>query len=73
MYELLRSLSSRRLVLEQVPAATLSLAVAEVFFKFHSFLLECLAFLVTWFVIDAAGHLLRWVVGGRALRARPPS
>jgi hypothetical protein len=41
-----------RLVLEQGPALLLSLVIAELFYKFHSFLLETGAFLVTWFVID---------------------
>ena len=30
-----------------------SFAVAEAFYKFHSFTLECLAFLATWYVADA--------------------
>jgi hypothetical protein len=52
MYTLLRSMSRKRLLSEQLPALTLALAVAEVFYKFHSFLLECVAFLATWFVLD---------------------
>ena len=52
MYTLIRSISTRRLFLEQLPALTLSLAIAELFYKFHSFLLESIAFLFTWFVID---------------------
>jgi hypothetical protein len=28
--------------------------VAELFYKFHSFTLECLAFLATWYVFDFA-------------------
>lgn len=52
MYTLLRSLSLKRLLSEQLPALGLALLVAEVFYKFHSFLLECTAFLATWFVLD---------------------
>jgi len=52
MYTLLRSLSLKRLLSEQLPAFGLALFVAEVFYKFHSFLLECGAFLATWFVLD---------------------
>ncbi len=29
-----------------------SFLIAEFFYKFHSFSLECAAFLVTWFVLD---------------------
>lgn len=54
MYTLIRSISIRQLLLEQVPALTLSFLVAEMFYKFHSFTLECLAFLATWWVFDAS-------------------
>lgn len=53
MYTLFRLLPAKRLVAEQVPALALAWIVAELFFKFHSFTLECGAFLATWFVLDA--------------------
>ena len=53
MYTLIRSLTLRSLVTEQVPALGVSLVIAEVFYKFHSFMLECIAFLATWFIIGA--------------------
>ena len=53
MYTLLRLLPVERLVYEQVPALTFAWIVAELFFKFHSFTLECAAFLATWFILDA--------------------
>ena len=52
MYSLIRSLPRRRLLSEQVPAFGSSLLIAELFYKFHSFLLETAAFLATWFVVD---------------------
>ncbi len=52
MYSLIRALPGRRLLSEQVPAFGSSLLIAELFYKFHSFLLETGAFLATWFVID---------------------
>lgn len=42
---------------EAVPLI-LSLAIAEFFYKFHSFLLECVAFLVTWYVMSAAYNII---------------
>ena len=30
----------------------LSIGIAELFYKFHSFTLECLAFLATWYLVD---------------------
>lgn len=53
MYTLFRLLSVKRLAYEQVPALTFAWIIAELFFKFHSFTLECAAFLATWFMLDA--------------------
>ena len=53
MFELLRSSPLRHLLPRQAPALALSLLVAELFFRFGSFTLECLGFLATWFVLDA--------------------
>ena len=58
MYTLMRLRPLRRLLMEQVPALLTALIVAEVFYKFHSFTLECLAFLATWYVVDAAIQLV---------------
>jgi hypothetical protein len=52
MYTLLSQLPIKRLVYEQVPALALAWIIAELFYKFHSFTLDCAAFLVTWFVLD---------------------
>jgi hypothetical protein len=59
MYSLIRALPLRRLILEQGPALLLSLGIAEMFYKFHSFLLETGAFLATWFVIDLIIQICR--------------
>lgn len=61
MYTLYRSLTIRSLLLQQLPALLISLVIAEVLYEFHSFTLEAAAFLVTWFVVDAAlSSLLRY-------------
>ncbi len=44
----------RRLATEQLPALAAAFVVADVFYKFGSFALECGAFLATWFAIDMA-------------------
>ena len=54
MYTLIRSMPFRQLLSQQIPALGSSLFIAELFYKFHSFLLETVAFLATWFVIDFA-------------------
>lgn len=54
MYTFFRTVPLRELLVTQAPAFFISFVIAELFYKFHSFTLECLAFLATWFVIDAA-------------------
>jgi hypothetical protein len=54
MYTLLQAISIKQLLLEQLPVLMVSLLFAELFYKFHSFTLEAVAFLGTWFLIDAA-------------------
>ena len=53
MFELIRSVPLRQLLSRQAPALAGSLVIAELFYKFGSFTLECLGFLATWFVLDA--------------------
>lgn len=53
MFTLIQSLTTRQLLLEQLPTFTVSFVIAELFYKFHSFTLECMAFLLTWYVLDA--------------------
>lgn len=54
MFTMIRTLPLRRLLGEQLPALLLAWVLAESFYRFHSFTLECAAFLATWFVLDAA-------------------
>ena len=49
-----------------LPGLLLAFVLAELFFKFHSFALECAAFLATWLVIDV-------VVDALARRLRAPA
>ena len=59
MYTLIRSLPLSRVLLEQLPAAGGALIIAEFFYKFHSFTLECVAFLATWYGLDLTLSLAR--------------
>lgn len=64
MYALYRLLSARDLVLEQLPALVAALALAEAFYKFGSFLLEAVAFLATWVVLEfGIRHVRRALIG----------
>ena len=62
MLEFLRTLRSKVDIFVQMPGLILAFIIAEFFYKFHSFALECGAFLVTWLVIDVAiDRLTRWI------------
>ena len=58
MYSLISRLPRRQLLLRHAPTLVGALAVAETFYKWHSFLLEAGGFLLTWFVLDALVSLV---------------
>jgi hypothetical protein len=58
MYQLIHSLTTSELFKRQLPPFLVAFAVAELLYKFKSFALECAAFLVTWYVLDALAHAL---------------
>lgn len=61
MYALLRTLPAPQLLKQQLPVFLTAFIIAELFYKFHSFTLECLAFLGTWLALDALLTLI-WPV-----------
>ena len=63
MYELVRRLTVRQLALEQLPLLLVALGIAEMFYKFHSFLLETGSFLATWLLLGALDAALRKFFG----------
>ena len=73
MYQLVREHPVRQLLTRQLPIIVSSFAVAEIFYKFHSFTLECGAFLATWFVLDASVQaILTLAAGTSAEKSRVP-
>lgn len=71
MYSLISRLPARQLMLRHAPTLIGALAIAEMFYKWHSFLLEAGGFLVTWFVLDAAVSFAERMLG-RDPAAPPP-
>jgi hypothetical protein len=69
MFQFFAHLSRQDLALRQLPAFTLSFVLASLFYRFGSFALECVAFLATWFVVDAVAQL----VVGRRRRLTDPA
>lgn len=53
MFQLIRALSTRELFVRQLPALSVAFLIASFFYRFGSFALESVAFLATWFVVDA--------------------
>jgi hypothetical protein len=52
MYALLIDVNKRAAILREAVACAAAIVIAEVFYKFHSFSLECLTFLATWTVLS---------------------
>jgi hypothetical protein len=69
MATLLRQPNRWYIAAAEIPALAASLVIAEVFYKFHSFTLEALAFLATWTVLGSIGGwvapAVRWRVEQR--------
>ena len=63
MFTLIRSLGFRTALRQEATPLTISLMIAQLFFRFHSFILECGAFLATWFVLSWATSFVmeRWM------------
>ena len=67
MYALISRLPARQLLVRHAPTLVGALAIAEMFYKWHSFLLETGGFLVTWYLLDAGVSFVE-----RKLKGDPP-
>ena len=63
IYELIRQASLRGLVVQEGTVLVLALGIAEVLFNFGSFLLEAIAFLLTWYLLGWIGAMTRKWIG----------
>jgi len=62
MFALISRLSTRELLYRQAPSLIGALAIAEIFYKWQSFLLEAGGFLLTWFVLDAVAGVIAKII-----------
>ena len=53
MYTAIQELG-RKFWVQEMPAGVVAFVIAEFFYKFKSFALECLAFLATWYILGMA-------------------
>jgi hypothetical protein len=58
MYTAYKHAGSSRVIARELPTFAGSLLIAETFYKFHSFSLECLAFLATWTALSWVSWML---------------
>ena len=58
MFTLVHAGRPKAVLLQEAPALAASLVLAELFYKFHSFTLECVAFLATWYALGALQRLV---------------
>ena len=58
MYSLFIGQDGSKRLARETPAFAVSMILAELFYKFGSFSLECVAFLGTWYVLSALIYTL---------------
>jgi hypothetical protein len=65
VFSLIRAAGFRTVLQQEMVPLVASLAISELLFKFHSFILEYGAFLVTWYALGAAFSFgrARWTAG----------
>jgi hypothetical protein len=65
MYTLIRYTVLHKLLPEQILSGGLAFIIANAFYTFHSFALECGAFLATWAILDFVVQKLFSLLGWR--------
>ena len=58
MYDTMRRVGVRSFLLRESASLVVALVIAETFYKLHSFTLEAVVFLATWYVLSFAGSRL---------------
>lgn len=71
MYELIRHTLVNKLLPQQLISGGAAFIIANQFYQFHSFGLECVAFLITWGGLDFLTQKLSPLFGSRSRRNRP--
>ena len=59
MDTLIRNAGVKRALIDEAVPLLLSFAIAEMFYKFHSFMLETGAFLLTWLAVSYVGSAIK--------------
>jgi hypothetical protein len=72
MYQLIRGRSFKAIWFDALPPLAAAFLIAEMFYKWKSFTLECLGFLVTWFVLEFLWTMIVGKLSIGAQSAPPP-
>ena len=59
MYSYVKTVGVPTFVVREAPAFAAAFVIAELFYKFHSFMLETGAFLLTWLVVSYVASALK--------------
>jgi len=65
MYVMLRANGFLSNISHEMPTGLAAFVIAEVFYKFHSFTLECVAFLATWFIFSWLASMVSFLFKNR--------
>lgn len=66
MHRAIRKQGAGVFLRQEAPWLVTAFVIAEMFYKFHSFALECLAFLATWYALSFLASLVAPLVNGPA-------
>jgi len=64
MHRSIQKQGVRSFVRDEAPALAIAFLIAELFYKWGSFTLECAGFLATWYVLSLAFSLVSSAVAG---------
>jgi hypothetical protein len=65
MYALIRHALLHKLLPQQILSGGMAFLIANQFYKFHSFGLECIAFLGTWCLFDYVSQSVMKLLAGK--------
>lgn len=66
MYTLLKSVGVQAALIQEAPYLVLAFIVASLFYKWGSFGIEAIGFLVTWFVFSVIGNKALEMIRGQS-------
>lgn len=58
MHSLVKKSGYKNFIFTEMPSLTLAVFLSEALYKFGSFALECLAFLITWYLISFSFNVI---------------